>query len=364
MIPLNDFRRQWQDTREDALAAFEAVGASGWYILGREVAAFEEELARYWGIGHAVGVASGVDAIEISLKALGCKAGDKVLTTPLSAFATTLSILKLGAVPVYVDTDNSGLINLDLCRQALASGGIRFFVPVHLYGQALDLDRLAALRSEFGCVMVEDCAQSIGASYNGRPTGSAGHAAAVSFYPTKNLGALGDGGAVLTADESVAKNVQMLRDYGQSSKYCHEAVGYNSRLDELQAAYLRRVGLPRLPGWLEARRHIAGRYGQEIRNEPICLPATSPCHLFPILVNPKRKKDFIAWMHSREVLCGEHYPALIPRQPAMAGIRFEVFGELAVAERIAASEVSLPIHPYLTEAEVSLVVDACNGWRG
>src|SRR5690348_939844 len=175
VIPLNDFQRQWQDTRKDALAAFEEVGAGGWYILGRQVRDFERELARYWGLPHAVGVASGLDAIEMALNALGCGAGDRVLTTPLSAFATTLAILKLGAVPVFVDTDESGLIDLAACRSVLASRPeIRFFLPVHLYGQALDMRQLRELREEFECRMVEDCAQSIGAADRGVATGTAG----------------------------------------------------------------------------------------------------------------------------------------------------------------------------------------------
>ena len=291
MIPLNDFKRQWEDTREDAMAAFEEIGASGWYILGREVREFEEALAGYWGLPHVVGVASGLDAIEISLKALGCGPGDKVLTTPLSAFATALAILNLGAVPVFVDTDPYGQIDLDACQAVLESRpDIGFFVPVHLYGHALDMQRLQALRQRLGCGMVEDCVQSIGACFQGIATGSAGHMAALSFYPTKNLGAMGDGGAVLARGEEYARRARMLRDYGQSAKYRHEMVGYNSRLDELQAGLLRRVSLGRLPAWIEARRRIAAAYLAGIRNPAIQVPGApagsySCWHLFPVLVD-------------------------------------------------------------------------------
>ena len=370
MILLNDFQRQWQDTRESALAAFEEAGASGWYILGRHVAAFEEALAGYWGVGQAIGTGSGLDAIEISLKALGCGPGDKVLTTPLSAFATTLAILKLGAVPVFADTDSFGLIDLDACRAALASRPeIRFFLPVHLYGHALDMRRLAAIRAEFDCRLVEDCAQSIGACHDGIRTGSAGQMAAVSFYPTKNLGALGDGGAILTGDAALAQKARVLRDYGQSAKYRHDTAGYNSRLDEIQAAYLRRVGLPRLEAWTQARRRTAAAYIGEIRNEAICVPGAPPAsdsvwHLFSVLVAPERKQDFIRWMQSQGVLCGEHYPALIPEQPAMAGTAYETLDDMPAAARFCRSQVSLPIHPYLTEEEIAQVIDACNRWHG
>jgi dTDP-3-amino-3,4,6-trideoxy-alpha-D-glucose transaminase len=370
LIPLIDFQRQWQDTREAALAAFEEVGCGGWYILGRQVAEFERELARYWGVRHAAGVGNGLDALEISLKTLGCKAGDKVLTTPLSAFPTTLAILKLGAIPVFADTDEFGLIDLEACRSALASRPeIRYFLPVHLYGHALDMRRLAALGAEFGCRMVEDCAQSIGASHHGIPTGSAGQMSALSFYPTKNLGALGDGGAVLTGDAALDRAARMLRDYGQSAKYRHELVGYNSRLDELHGAYLRRVALPRLPAWTEARRRIAAVYLAEMRNEAICVLGAPPgsnssWHLFPVLVAPGRKPEFLRWMEARGIGCGEHYPIPIPEQPAMAAVPFETFGSLAAAARICRSEVSLPIHPYLTDGEIAQVIDACNAWPG
>lgn len=370
MIALNDFKRQWQDTRQAALAAFEEVGESGWYILGRQVTEFERELADYWGLPHAVGVGNGMDALEISLKALGCKTGDRVLTTPLSAFPSTLAILNLGAIPVFADTDRFGLIDLEICRVALAARPeIRYFLPVHLYGHALDMRRLAELAGEFDCRMVEDCVQSIGASHNGIPTGSAGQMCALSFYPTKNLGALGDGGAVLTADVAMAQTARMLRDYGQGAKYRHELVGYNSRLDELHAAYLRRVAMPRLAQWTRARRRIAAVYMREIRNDAICVPGAPPgsnsCwHLFPLLVAPERKREFLGWMREREVECGEHYPLPIPEQPAMATVAYEKFVDLATASRFCRSEVSLPIHPYLSEGEVAQVVEACNAWRG
>jgi dTDP-3-amino-3,4,6-trideoxy-alpha-D-glucose transaminase len=240
---------------------------------------------------------------------------------------------------------------------------------VHLYGHALNMTRLAALRQEFDCRMVEDCVQSIGACFNGAVTGSAGQMAALSFYPTKNLGALGDGGAVLTADADGAHQARMLRDYGQGAKYRHERVGYNSRLDELHAGLLRRVSLGRLPGWTEARRSIAAAYIEGIRNAAIHVPGSprgshSCWHLFPVLVDPARKRDFMAWLTSREIGCGEHYPISIPDQPAMSSVPFETIGELATARRICNSEVSLPIHPYLQPAEIAQVIEACNQWPG
>jgi dTDP-4-amino-4,6-dideoxygalactose transaminase len=370
LIPLNDFKRQWDDTRADALAAFDAVGGGGWYILGGEVRDFEEALAHYWGIPHVVGVASGLDAIEISLRALGCGPGDRVLTTPLSAFPTTLAIVKLGAIPVFVDTDEFGLIDLDAARAALSSRpDIRYMVPVHLYGHALDMRRLCELRDESGCCIVEDAAQSIGATSRGLATGTAGRLAATSFYPTKNLGALGDGGAILTGDAELAATARKLRDYGQSARYRHDEVGYNSRLDELQAAYLRRVALPRLPGWIEARRRIAAAYIDGIRNPAIRIPgapahASSSWHLIPVLIDPARKPDFMQWLRTRGVASGEHYPIPIPEQRALEGAAIEIIGGIETAKRICRSEVSLPSHPYLRDEEIAAVIDACNAWQG
>jgi dTDP-3-amino-3,4,6-trideoxy-alpha-D-glucose transaminase len=374
-VPANDFGRQWLDLRGALTVAFEDFGESGWYVLGREVAAFEEALARWWGVGYAVGVASGLDAIEIALRLAGCGPGDKVLTTPVSAFATTLAILKLGAAPVFVDCDANGLISLDACEDLLSRRtDIGYFVPVHLYGQSLDLDRLEFLRDRFGLCIVEDCAQSIGARWGGqegsRATGTIGRAAATSFYPTKNLGAFGDGGAILTNDREFARQARQLRDYGQSAKYRHEFIGYNSRLDELQAALLGRVLLPRLEGWINQRREIARTYEQGLAHAGINpmvgagqARSESSWHLFPVAVAPERKAAFLQYLRENGIAAGEHYPIVIPDQPAMVRADHEDHGCTA-ARQLCASEVSLPIHPYLTEEEVQHVIKTCNRWRG
>lgn len=351
MVPANDFKRQWEDLRDDALAAFEKVGASGWYVLGEEVRAFEAELAARWGFPHAAGVASGLDAIEISLRALGCGPGDRVLTTPLSAFATTLAIVKLGAVPVFVDTDDQGLIDLGRCGDLLRRRtDIRYFVPVHLYGFTLDPAELLRLRDEHELLMIEDCAQSIAA---------VGEIAATSFYPTKNLGAMGDGGAILCQDAALDVRVRALRDYGQTAKYRHDFIGYNSRLDEMQAAFLRRACLPRLARWTARRREIAGAYLNGIKNPAVRLPAPSKrsdpsWHLFPVWIDPARRDSLV------KPAFGIHYPVAIPDQKALDGVPFEAPSGYENARRLCASEVSLPIHPYLSDAEVAEVIATVN----
>jgi dTDP-3-amino-3,4,6-trideoxy-alpha-D-glucose transaminase len=358
------------DIRSDAVREFERIGESGWYILGPAVEAFENSLAAFWRLAHCAGVGNGMDAIEIALQALGCGAGDRVLTTPLSAFATTLAIVKLGAIPVFVDVDDWGLIDLGQCEALLARRrDIRFMVPVHLYGHAVNVSAMRALGARTGVMIVEDCAQAAGAYFDGEPAGAAGACACTSFYPTKNIGALGDGGAVLTNDESLSRKAKSLRDYGQSLKYRHDLVGHNSRLDELQAGLLANVLLPRLAGWNARRAEIARRYLDGIRMPKLTIsgapPGSDSCwHLFPVLVEPARKGAFRAFLHEKGVMTGEHYPVAIPDQAALAAVPHELAFDVSRARRFCASEVSLPIHPYLSDDEIARVIAACNHWGG
>lgn len=368
-VSMNSFVRQWADAGDDIAEAVNRVGESGWYILGQEVDFFETQLAqrmeRRWGVGCA----SGLDAIEIGLRALGLRAGDKVLTTPLSAFATSLAIVRAGGVPVFVDVDETGLLDLSLAEAQLsADPSIRFLVPVHLYGHSLDLARLSRIKEKFGLNVVEDGAQAIGAKHCGRYVGSSGDLCALSFYPTKNLGALGDGGAILTDDDSLRDACRALRDYGQTGKYVHTVLGFNSRLDELHAAILSHAFLPRLDQWTETRRRVAQTYLDGIQSEavqplPVPVGSESVWHLFPVLLNSGTRADFISHLRERGVEAAVHYPTLICDQTALEGVRYEIYGEIRQARRIAGTEVSLPIHPYLEDSEVSRVVEAVNTWH-
>lgn len=369
MILLNDFRRQWEDVREDCHRALERTGASGWYILGGEVRAFEQRLAALWGVREAVGVACGLDALEAALRALGLQPGERVLTAPVSAFATALAVVRAGGVPVFVPCDGCGLVDLAACEELLGRDpSIRFFVPVHLYGHCLDMERLERIARR-GVRIVEDCAQSILARSRGRGCGTAGAAAAVSFYPTKNLGAMGDAGAVLTSDEELAARVRAWRDYGQRARYDHVVAGANSRLDELQAALLAEAGLPRLGRWTARRREIAARYLAGIRHPQIGFPAQpagseSVWHLFPVLVPDGAKADFRRHMERCGVQTGEHYPLPMFDQPAMRALPHEIPGDPDRARAFCRRQVSLPIHPYLSDAEVEAVIEACDRWPG
>jgi dTDP-3-amino-3,4,6-trideoxy-alpha-D-glucose transaminase len=370
MILQNDFKRQWEVVQDAVTGAVHRVGASGSYILGEEVRRFEEKLAHFWGVAHAVGVGNGMDAIEIGLRCLDVRAGDKVLTTSLSAFATTLAIIRAGAIPVFVDVDHLGRIDLGQCRDVLKRNrAIRFLVPVHLYGFPLDLADLAALRDEFDLRIVEDCAQAIGASSSGIGVGTIGQVAATSFYPTKNLGTMGDGGAVLTNSGDIAARARVLRNYGQSEHYLHAEAGLNSRLDELHAAILHDAFAPNLQKWTEARRRTADAYLNEIKHPAIELPfpaANLNCawHLFPARVAPADRDNFRHYLRAADVGTGVHYPRIIPDQPALqqTGL-YEVAVEPLNARRWAESEISLPIHSMLDDGEVRAVIDACNAWK-
>src|SRR4029450_5556020 len=370
MILQNDFQRRWLAIEQPVLNAVRRVGKSGRYILGEQVQAFEAALAKAWGIEHAVAVANGMDAIEIGLRGLGLCPGDKVLTTPLSAFATTLAIIRAGGVPVFVDVDESGGIDLRQCRELLERDPeIRHFVPVHLYGYALGMNELKKLKEDFDLSVVEDCAQAIGASHSGVSVGTVGQLAATSFYPTKNLGALGDGGAVLTDDENLAAKAKVLRNYGQSDHYVHSELGSNSRLDELHAAILHDAMLPKLETWIALRQKTARLYLDAIRNPLIrvCPPSASAdpvWHLFPVLVGEGMRDNLREHLREMGIETAIHYPRIIPDQRALTkSIRFEVPFESTNARRFAAEELSLPIHPFLTETEIHQVIDACNKWE-
>ncbi len=276
----------------------------------------------------------------------------------------------MGAVPVFVDVDSSGLLDLDLCRGTCARNPhIRALLAVHLYGRALDLGELERLKEDFGLRVVEDCAQSIRATWAGRPTGSVGDVSATSFYPTKNLGAMGDGGAVLTGSAEYASKARSLRHYGQSATYVHDSLGLNSRLDELQAAILHDALLPRVAEWTARRQRTASRYLNGIRHRGVGLPAPSSeedrpvWHLFPVLVAPPHRPSFVRHLEEPGVATGRHYPRLISEQGALLDYgRFRLATELTRAERFAASEVSLPIHPFLRDDEVAHIIDCCNDW--
>jgi dTDP-3-amino-3,4,6-trideoxy-alpha-D-glucose transaminase len=360
MILLNDFSREHDDLGKDWLQRTADVFASGNYILGEYVKLFEDKFAVYCQRKWAVGVGNGMDAIEIGLRALGLKVGDKVLTTPLTAFATTLAIFRAGGIPVFVDVDGQGNLDLDRAEEVLSKDKtIKFMVPVHLYGIPLNLLKLKLLKKSYKLIIVEDCAQAIGASYGDSAIGTVGDLAAFSFYPTKNLGALGDGGAIIGDSDRLKKVVKTLRNYGQSDHYVHTMTGLNSRLDELQAGLLELMLNKRLDRYTRRRRQIADFYYSHLLNQRIRLPAIETAsqpvwHLFPVIIEGDRER-FRKYCLDNKLQTGIHYPLLVSEQQAMKQIPHQVNGNLHQAQVFASQEVSIPIHPYLTDEELEKV---------
>jgi dTDP-4-amino-4,6-dideoxygalactose transaminase len=291
---------------------------SGWYVLGNEVAAFEKQWASACGVAHAVGVGNGMDAIEIALRALDIGPGDEVITTPMTAFATVLAIIRAGATPVLADIDpHTALLSIQSTERCITSS-TRAVVLVHLYGQMRNMDAWSALCAKRGITLVEDCAQAHLATWHGKVAGSFGAAGAYSFYPTKNLGAPGDAGMLVTGTEALAQRAGRLRNYGQSVRYHHPELGMNSRLDEIQAAMLFER-LKWLPDFTERRRQIAGSYQKGIRNPLVLLldtPEEPSAHVFHLfVVTCKERAQLQAHLQQHQVQSLIHYPVPIHKQP-------------------------------------------------
>jgi dTDP-3-amino-3,4,6-trideoxy-alpha-D-glucose transaminase len=339
--------------------AIDRVVSRGWFVLGPEVEAFETEFAAAAGAPHAIGVGTGTDAIALILRALGIGPGDEVITTPLSAAYTALAVMMTGARPVFADIDPSRL-TLDPEQVAAAIGPrTRAILPVHLYGQAADMSGLASVAARHNLPIVEDCCQAHLATANGRPVGTIGVAGAFSFYPTKNLGALGDGGAVITGDRTLADRIRRLRNGGQVDRYRHDEFGVNSRLDEMQAAVLR-VRLPRLAAWTDRRRALARIYRAALAGTPIDVPREHDTghvyHLF--VVRARDREPLRTHLAAAGIETLVHYPIPIPRQRAMAGVDPHDCPEAA---RACDEVVSLPLHPGLADHEAADVVSALKG---
>jgi dTDP-4-amino-4,6-dideoxygalactose transaminase len=350
--------------REDAAdvrAAIDRVVARGWFVLGPEVEAFEHAFAAASGAAHAVGVGNGTDALALILRALGIGAGDEVITTPLSAAYSALAIVMAGARPVFVDIDPSRL-TLDADRVAAAVGPrTRAIVPVHLYGQPADMAAIEAVAARYRLAVVEDCCQAHLGTAAGRPVGTIGVAGAFSFYPTKNLGAMGDGGAIVTNDRALADRLKRLRNGGQTDRYHHVEAGVNSRLDEMQAAILA-ARLPRLRGWTERRRALAARYRERLADAMVDVPREHDgghvYHLF--VVCHAQRTDLQLHLAARGIESLIHYPVPIPRQPALAA--FEP-AQCPVATRVCDAVLSLPLHPALRDRDVDEVAAAVHAFE-
>jgi len=355
-IPFVDLQAQYTSITADVNAAIRGVIERGDYILGEEVRLFEEDFARFTGTSHAVGVGSGLAALELAFRAYGIGPGDEVLTAANTFIATVLAILAAGALPILVDIDP---VTYNICPRAIEAAitpRTRAIVPVHLYGQPAEMEPIMALASKRHLLVIEDAAQAHGAMYKGRRAGSWGHAAAFSFYPGKNLGAYGDGGMVVTNDAAIAEKIHQLRNYGQRVKYEHVSVGTNSRLDTLQAAVLR-VKLRQLDRWNDARREHAAMYGTLLAGAPCLLPTEAPdrTHIYHVYaVQVDNRSDVQQILNTRGIATGIHYPIPIHMQEACANLGYRK-GDFPETERAASRLLSLPMYPELTPAQQQYV---------
>ena len=353
MILLNDFKKQYAQLKDEINSAISRVLDSGWYILGKEVESFEKEFANFIGVPYCVGVASGTEAIALSLMAMGIKKDDEVITTCFTAYPTITGIMQAGAIPVLVDVNlNDGLMDVNKIIGKITTK-TRAILPVHLYGQSCDMDPILSLAKSHHLPVIEDCAQSSGATYKGRQTGSFGICSAFSFYPTKNLGALGDAGAIVTHDKKIYEKLVSLRNYGQSVRYYHDEAGMNSRMDEIQAAVLR-VKLNHLSNWNDRRREIAALYSErlpmfeKIRENDYGSPIY---HLF--VLKSRERNRLLSYLQNNGIQALIHYPVPINRQKAFQWQKEEIFPN---TEELAATVISIPVYPELTNEEAENII--------
>ena len=368
-VPMLDLQAQYRPIRDAILDVVTRVCDSQRFIMGPEIEGMEREMAAYLGVSHAVGVSSGTDALLLAMMALGIGPGDEVITSTYSFFATAGCVARLGATPVFVDIDPV-TYNIDPAATAAAvTSRTRAIIPVHLYGQSADLDALLDIATRAGVWLIEDAAQAIGATYQGRMVGGFGRAGCFSFFPSKNLGAFGDGGLVTTNDDTVAAALRRLRVHGADRQYYHQVIGGNFRLDALQAAILR-VKLPHLAGWTEARRRNAARYGELFAEfgltGRVTLPASAPdrYHIYNQYVVRVPDRDAVkAHLESRQIGCAIYYPVPFHELACFAYLGYRA-GQFPHAERAARETLALPVYGELTADQqryvVSAIADALN----
>ena len=363
-IPFVSFVPMENELRPELENAFERVLNSSWYIGGREDELFEKNFAEYCSRNYCVGTGNGLDALVLALKAVGIGSGDEVIVPSNTFIATALAVSYTGAIPVFVEPDIR-TFNIDPKKiEEKISEKTRAIMPVHLYGQPCEMDSIMKIAAERELYVIEDCAQAHGALYKGKKIGQFGDLAGFSFYPGKNLGALGDAGAVVTDDKNLADKVRALGNYGSDYKYHHIYMGSNSRLDELQAAFLA-VKLPHLDRMNEERRRIAGRYLGEIRNEAVILPYVIPdvlpvWHIFAVRCD--RRDELERYLAERGISTNKHYPIPMHLQGCYTDLGFGE-GDFPIAEEISRTELSLPMYYGMEEDEISYVIDAVNHFK-
>lgn len=363
-IPFVTFKPMEAELDKELRAAFDRVYTRSWYIEGVEDETFEKAFAEYCDSKYCVGVGNGLDALFLALKALGVGDGDEVIVPSNTYIATALAVTYVGATPVFVEPDIR-TFNIDPSRiEEAITEKTKAIMPVHLYGQPCDMDPILTIAKKHNLFIIEDCAQAHGATYKGKVIGSFGDAAGFSFYPGKNLGALGDAGATVTNDEELAKKVRALGNYGSDYKYHHICKGNNSRLDELQAAFLA-TKLPHLNKMNEERRRIAQKYLDGIKNEEVILPyipeyANPVWHIFGIRC--KRRDELEKFLNDAGIGTNKHYPIPMHLQECYKDLGFKE-GDFPIAEEISSTQLSIPMYYGITDEEVQYVIDKVNEFK-
>ncbi|CAM3429889.1 DegT/DnrJ/EryC1/StrS family aminotransferase [Marinicrinis lubricantis] len=357
-IPMVDLKPSWDEQMDEITDAVKRVLDQGNFILGSEVSQLEREIADFHRVRHGVGVANGTDALILLLHAAGIGAGDEVITTPFTFFATAESIMQLGAVPVFADIDPVSL-NLDPANiEEKITPKTKAILPVHIFGQMAAMDAIHKIANKHSLIVIEDACQAIGAAWNGKAPGTYSVGAAFSFFPTKNLGTCGDGGMIITQSKELTERLRRLRLHGSSAKYIHDEAGWNSRLDEIHAAILR-VKLRKLSAWNAERRKIAEIYHQELKGLPLQLPIEQPSahhvyHLYTVLSD--ERDALMNDLKQQGIGCGVYYPVPLHLQQALKGYGYHK-GQLPVAENASECCLSLPLYPGMTEDAQQFVID-------
>lgn len=362
MLPLLDLIKQYHSIKREVDERLQEILESGKFILGPQVKGLEEEIAQFCQVKFAIGVASGTDALELALRAIGIKSGDEVITTPFTFIGTTEAIAQTGAKIVFADIDlDTYNIDPDRIKEKITSN-TRAIIPVHLYGQPCRMDEIMDIAGEFNLFVIEDCAQAIGAEYKGRKVGSFGDVGCFSFFPSKNLGGYGDGGMVITNSEEIAEKIRMLRVHGSKDKYFHLMEGRNSRLDEIQAGILR-VKLKYLDSWTEQRIEKAKIYNELFMKNDLAGRITVPRadedakHVFHLyVIRTKQRDELVDFLRSNNICAAVHYPKVLHLQQVYAGLEHKL-GDFPNAELAAREVISLPLYPEITQEQISFVTE-------
>lgn len=363
-IPFVSFLAMEKELNDDLRAAFDRVFARSWYIEGVEDEIFEKAFAEYCGTDYCVGVGNGLDALVMALKGLGVGGGDEVIVPSNTYIATALAVTYVGATPVFVEP-NIKTFNIDpVLIEAAITDKTKAIIPVHLYGQACDMDPIMEIANRYSLLVIEDCAQAHGATYKGKRIGSFGDAAGFSFYPGKNLGALGDAGATITNDKGLADRIRAYGNYGSDYKYHHIYKGNNSRLDEMQAAFLS-AKLPHLERMNIERRRVAKMYLEGIKNPQVVLPYV-PEDMVPVWhifgIRCKRREELEKFLNDRNIGTNKHYPTPMHLQECYKDLGFKE-GDFPIAEEISATELSIPMYYGMTDEEIQYVIDTINEFK-